>query len=157
MCGTLTVETSGKSPEKMTEIDKYSKRYASQGLSLAFAMFLIALFIIRIYDMWTLLVPSVVSVLFSVIFDAADSTLWRKVAKKDASYLPTFYTGVSGFRLLAALAVMLIYYIAAGREAMPVFFAVFMAFYLVLLIHHTIFFMRVSNNSSNTFKVNKIQ
>lgn len=140
----------------MTEIDKYSKRYARQGLSLAFAMFLVVLLVIRIYDMWTLLVPAVVSVLFSVIFDTADSMLWRKVAKKDASYLPIFYTGVSGFRMLAALAVMLIYYIAAGRGAMPAFFAVFMAFYLVLLIHHTIFFMRVSNNLSDTIKVNKI-
>ena len=49
--------------------------------------------------------------------------------------------------MLLALAVMFVYYLVNGRDAMLVFFLVFMAFYLVSLIHHSVFFARVSNRS----------
>jgi hypothetical protein len=49
--------------------------------------------------------------------------------------------------MLMALAVMFVYYLVNGRDAMLVFFLVFMAFYLVSLIHHSVFFARVSNRS----------
>ena len=48
---------------------------------------------------------------------------------------------------MLALAVMFVYYLVNGRDAMLVFFLVFMAFYLVSLIHHSVFFARVSNRS----------
>jgi len=141
----------------MNEIDRHSKRYVKQGLFIAVGIFLICLLLMRLIDNTGLLIPAVISVSFSLIFDVVDALLWRKVAMKDASYLPTFYTGVSGFRMLAALVVMFIYYLVAGRAAMLEFFLVFISFYLVLLVHHTIFFMRVSNDSCETLKADKTQ
>lgn len=140
----------------MSDIDVQSKQYAKQGLFIAVAMFLLSLVIIQVSNRSSILIPSVVSVLFSIIFDLTDSVVWRKIAKKDASYLPIFYTGVSGFRMLAALITMFVYYLIVGRAAMLEFFLVFMAYYVAVLIHHTIFFMRVSNHSCNTLKVDKI-
>ena len=69
----------------------------------------------------------------------------RRVAKKSPENLPTFYTAVSGFRLLMALGVMLVYYLINGGDTMLVFFLVFMVFYFASLIHHSVFFARVSN------------
>lgn len=140
----------------MNDIDVQSKQYAKQGLFIAVAMFLLSLVIIQVSNRSSILIPAIISVLFSIIFDITDSILWRKIAKKDASYLPIFYTGVSGFRMLAALITMFVYYLIVGRAAMLEFFLVFMAFYVAVLIHHTAFFMRVSNNSCNTLKVDKI-
>lgn len=131
----------------MADIDKLSGSYAKQGLFLTVGMFLIALVIMQVCHLPEILAPLVVSVVFSVVIDIADSIIWRKVAKKAASSLPMFYTSVSGFRMLLALATMFVYYLFAGRDAMLLFFLVFMAFYLVLLVHHTVFFARVSNRS----------
>ena len=49
--------------------------------------------------------------------------------------------------MLLALAVMLVYYLVCGSDTMLTFFLVFMAFYLVALAHHSIFFARVTNRS----------
>jgi len=132
---------------KMGDIDKLSKKYAKQGLFLSVGMFLIALIIMQVCNLPEIFTPLVISVVFSIVIDVADSIIWRKIAKRDASYLPTFYTAVSGFRMLLALITLFAYYLIVGRENMLVFFVVFMAFYLVLLLHHTSFFMRVSNRS----------
>lgn len=131
----------------MTDYNKLSRNYAKQGLYLTACMFFAALIVMRVCNLQEILVPLVVSVVFSVVVDAADAIIWRKVANKDATMLPTFYTSVSGFRMLLALATMFVYYLVAGRSAMLVFFLVFMAFYVVLLVHHTVFFMRVSKRS----------
>ena len=42
---------------------------------------------------------------------------------------------------------MFVYYLIAGREAMLPFFLVFMVFYVLLLIHQSVFFAKVSNRS----------
>lgn len=131
----------------MADINKLSRSYAKQGLYLTAGMFFAALIVMQVCGLPQILVPLIVSVAFSIMVDTTDAIIWRKVAKKDATMLPTFYTSVSGFRMLLALAVMFVYYLAAGRGAMLVFFLVFMAFYVVLLVHHTAFFMRVSKHS----------
>jgi hypothetical protein len=49
--------------------------------------------------------------------------------------------------MLLALATMFVYYLVVGRGAMLVFVLVFMAFYILSLAHHSVFFARVSNRS----------
>jgi hypothetical protein len=70
--------------------------------------------------------------------------VWRYIAKNSPDNLPTFFTAVSGFRLLLALAVMFVYYLL-NKETMLSFFIVFMVFYVASLAHHSFFFARVSN------------
>ena len=131
----------------VNDIDKLSKRYARQELLLTAALFLITLLVMRVWYLDELLVPVIVSAAFTLVVSTALAVIWRKVATKSPDSLPTFFTAASAFRMLLALAVMFIYYLVNGRDAMLVFFLVFMAFYLVSLIHHSVFFARVSNRS----------
>ena len=131
----------------VNDIDKLSKRYARQELLLTAALFLITLLVMRVWYLDELLVPVIVSAAFTLVVSTALAVIWREVATKSPASLPTFFTAASAFRMLLALAVMFVYYLVNGRDAMLVFFLVFMAFYLVSLIHHSVFFARVSNRS----------
>lgn len=90
--------------------------------------------------------PLVVSVVFALVIDMADSVVWSKVSTKGDDALSTFFTAVSGFRMLLALATLLGCYIAVGRDAMLGYCVVFLIFYLALVLHHSIFFTRMSNS-----------
>lgn len=124
-----------------------SRRYLRQNVWLTAAMFLAGLTVMSVFGLDAMLTPLVTGAVFSVVTDAADAVIWRKVAERNPEGLTTFYTAVSGFRMLLALAVMTVYYIVAGSGGMTVFFAVFMAFYVMLLVHHSVFFAKVSNRS----------
>ena len=92
----------------------------------------------------------VVCTLFSLVVEVADIMAWRKVAMKSPDSMPTFYTAVSGFRMLLALATMLAYYLAAGKAHMMAFVVLFLIYYVVLLAHHAIFFSRTARRSGQT-------
>jgi hypothetical protein len=127
-------------------IDKLSKNYMRQGLYLTVALSLLTLLVMRVWFL-DLLTAVLVSAAFTLVVCGAIGLIWRYVAKHSPDSLPTFFTAVSGFRLLLALAVMFVYYLAGGQNSMLRFFLVFMVFYFASLAHHTIFFARVSNRS----------
>ena len=129
------------------DIDKLSMSYLRQELYLAVGLFLLTLFVMRVWFIDGLLIPAIVSVVFTLVVSGVIGLVWRRVAKRSPESLPTFFTAVSGFRLLLALAAMFVYYLVFGRSAMLLFFVVFMVFYFVSLAHHSIFFARVSNRS----------
>ena len=126
-------------------IDKLSKNYMRQGLYLTVALSLLTLLVMRVWFL-DLITAVLVSAAFTLVVCGAIGLIWRYVAKHSPDSLPTFFTAVSGFRLLLALAVMFVYY-AIDKDSMLRFFLVFMAFYVVALAHHSIFFARVSNRS----------
>ena len=128
-------------------IDKLCKRYLRQELLLTVALFLIGLMIMRVWYLDEMLWPLVVSTAFCLVVSNVIGLLWRRIAKNSPDNLPTFFTATSGFRMLLALAVMFVYYLVVGRDAMLTFVLVFMAFYFASLIHHSAFFARVSNRS----------
>ena len=127
------------------DFDKLSKRYARQSILLTTALALLGLLVANVYQPSGIIIPLVVSSLFVLITELASAFLWRWVAVKHSDMLPSFFTGVSGFRFLLALAVMFVWYLATNRQSIITFFVVFLIFYLVSLIHHSIFFSRVSN------------
>ena len=128
-------------------IDKLCMSYLRQELCLAVGLFLITLFVMQVWFIDGLLIPAIVSVFFTLVVSGIVGLVWRRVAKRSPESLPTFFTAVSGFRMLLALAVMFVYYLVCGRSAMLLFFVVFIVFYFVSLAHHSIFFARVSNHS----------
>ncbi|MBQ6651953.1 MAG: hypothetical protein IJM81_00955 [Prevotella sp.] len=132
---------------KAEEIGKISRRYARQELLLTVAVFLIVLSVARVCYMDNLIVPAIVSAVFSLVLSATEAWMWGRVAKRSPESLTTFYSAASGFRLLFALATMFVYYLVVGRDAMLVFFIVFMIFYVILLLHTSVFFARVSSRS----------
>jgi len=93
---------------------------------------------------YDLLAAQIVSTLFILVFEITTVLVWRWVAQKHRNMLPSFFTATSGFRFLGALLVMTVWYLAAGKENIMVFLIVFFVFYFVSLIHHSIFFSRMS-------------
>lgn len=131
----------------MSDIERIGKRFMKQEISLVVATCLVALLVMRVWYIDTMLAPIIVSVVYSLIVGVVVGLLWMRVAKRNAESLPTFYTALSGGRLLLALAAMFVYYLVCGRDAMLVFFLVFMAFYLVTLVHQSVFFAKVSSRA----------
>ena len=129
------------------DINKLSISYLRQELYLSIGLFLIALLVMRVWFLDDLLTPTIIATVFTLVVSAIIGMVWRRVAKRSPESLPTFFTAVSGFRMLLALAVMFIYYLVFGRSAMLLFIVVFLVFYFVSLAHHSIFFARVSNRS----------
>ena len=129
------------------DIDRLGKQYIKQELMLGVGLFLIGLLVMRVWFLDQLLAPIIVSTIFTLVVSTACGMIWRHIAKKSPENLPTFYTAASGFRMLLALATMFVYYLVVGRGAMLVFVLVFMAFYILSLAHHSVFFARVSNRS----------
>lgn len=127
------------------DFDKLSKRYARQSIQLTTGLALLGLLVANVYQASGIIIPLVVSSLFVLVTEVASAFLWRWVAVKHSDMLPSFFTGVSGFRFLLALVVMFVWYLATNRQAIITFFVVFLIFYFVSLIHHSIFFSRVSN------------
>lgn len=127
-------------------VDKLSKNYMRQGLYLTVALSLLTLLVMRVWFL-DLLMAVLISATFALVVCWTIGLVWRQVAKRSPESLPTFFTAVSGCRLLLALAVMFVYYLTDTSDSMIRFFLVFMAFYIFSLVHHSIFFARVSNRS----------
>ncbi len=126
------------------DIQKLSIAYIRQGLMVTVALALVVFLIMQVKYL-NLLTPVIVSVVFSLVMCVSVALIWRRVAQSAADSLPTFFTAVSGFRLLLALAVMFVYYLVDTQNSMLSFFMVFIAFYFAMLAHHTIFFARINN------------
>lgn len=125
-------------------IKRLSFNYMRYGLMVTVALALIALLVMQVWYL-DLLTPVIVSVVFSLVTCAAIALIWQRVAQSSPDSLPTFFTAVSGFRLLLALAVLFVYYLIDNQDSMLRFFLVFIAFYFAMLIHHSVFFARINN------------
>ena len=89
--------------------------------------------------------PLAVGVAFTLVVESADILIWRKVAQKGSiDALATFLSAVSGFRMLLALLTLVGCYIAVGGDAFVKFLVVFAVFYLWIIVHHSVFFSRIS-------------
>ncbi len=92
-----------------------------------------------------LVAPLIVGVAFALLVESADILVWRKVAQKGSvDALATFLSAVSSFRMLLALLTLIGCYIAAGRSAIMLYLLVFAVFYFWIIVHHSIFFSRIS-------------
>lgn len=100
-----------------------------------------------VMTLWSLDLMSaiLVSGCFMLVVDIASALIFRWVADRHYDMLPSFFTGVSGFRFLAALVLLAVWYVTSDRTTMLMFILVFFIYYMVSLIHQSIFFSRVSN------------
>ena len=129
----------------MADIDKLCGRYIVWSMVYIFIL-TIGSFIFEKLGLFSgLMYPVAVSAGFAIVVESADALVWRKVARKSPDSLTTFYTAVSGFRMLLALATMLVCYIIVGRDAIMPYILVLLVFYFGMLAHHSIFFSRLTN------------
>jgi hypothetical protein len=124
----------------MADIDKLSWYYRKQSILLIAGLTLIAFIGMKVWFQNDSLTPLIVSIVFSLIVENIDIMIWARIAKRSPKNLPTFFMGVSGFRMLLGIGVMFVYYLVADRNTMFLFFLIFAVFYVVLLVHHTTFF-----------------
>ena len=130
----------------MADINKLTWYYRKESILLITGLMLIAFIVMNVWLLDRILTPLIVSVIFSVLVENIDILIWKRVAMRSPESLPTFFMGVSGFRMLLGVIVMFIYYLVAEQETMLSFFLVFVIFYVTLLIHHTLFFVRINKN-----------
>ena len=137
----------------MDYINRLCRRYLLWSVGLVAVVSAVVYAVSTLGGYQGLLIPAVVSVVFSLVVNVSDILVWRRLAGKAPDYLTTFYTAVSGFRMLLALALMFVYYITVSdKSGMVAFVTVFLAYYFVMLGVLAIFFSFVSNNSD---KLNK--
>lgn len=128
------------------DINKQCKKYILQTVFIFAVMNSIVIIVQKMWGL-DLLAEMIVSSSFLLVTGVVIALIWRWVASNHKESLPTFFTSVSGFRLLLALGVMFAWYLADKNDTMLQFFMVFMAYYVVSLVHHSFFFARLSNRS----------
>ena len=127
------------------DINQQTKKYIVQCIILVFVLNLLGHLAMRFWA-FDIVVPMAVSMIFVLVVEIASVLIWRWVALKHRDMLPSFFTGVSGFRFLLALAVMfVVWYVVEDTKTMKTFFIVFLIYYMTSMIHHSIFFSRMSN------------
>lgn len=133
---------------KINNVRKLGNMYVAQSLGLVCLLTVIGIAVGVAVPLLSLYAPLSVSTVFFFVIGIAEGLIWKRVAKNSPDSLPTFYTAVSGFRMLLALFTLFICYLVVGRDAMLEYCIVFMIYYFVLLIHHSVFFSHVSNSHS---------
>lgn len=124
-------------------IEKRYWKYLRQGVSLCAALFFLLLLVASQYP--SLVLPLAVSAAYALVVEVADAIAWRKVAAGSPDSMPTFFMAVSGLRFMVALVVMFVYFLLAGKTGkadMGTFILIFALFYVAVLLHHTLFFVR---------------
>lgn len=125
-----------------------AKSYIIQGISVACVVTLLVMLIGEEvlglgYDV--LGAPVMVSASFIVVTTIIIALLWKWIATNHQDFLVTFFTSVSGFRMLLALAVITTCYFVVGRDGITPYIVVFMLYYFAGLAQHSIFFSRINN------------
>lgn len=131
------------------DIDHIGWQYRKQGFTIVAFLFLMGLLAANVGHLAWLVTPLVVCAVYALVLEMADGLIWARVAKRSAEDLSQFFMAVSGFRMLSALAVMFVYYLVAGRAAMLSFCGVFAVFYVAIMVHHTVFFRKHSDISTD--------
>lgn len=126
------------------DINNESRRYIIQSVMLFCLLTILGGLAMSLWSL-DLLRALVVSGCFILAIDLTSGLIFRWVATRHADMLSSFFTGVSGFRFLGALVVMAIWYATSERSSMMLFIVVFLIYYMASLIHHSIFFSRISN------------
>jgi hypothetical protein len=132
---------------KQKEIAKYSRCFMTHSVVAVVLLSLSVLSLSWLAHIDGLILPLVVSAVFALVIEMADVFIWRKVAQQGSvDALASFLSAVSGFRMLLALITMAVCYVAVGRDAIVNYLMVFVAFYLWLIIHHSVFFSHISKS-----------
>lgn len=125
------------------DVERLCRQYIRQSVFLIIGLSLLGLLVMQLSMLDGLLHPILYSVVFAFIIEVADALIWRRVALRAPDSLPTFLLGVSVCRMLAALAFIFIYYMTSDADNILLFLLVFMAYYFMLMAHHTIFFRKI--------------
>ena len=120
-------------------VGKQKRRFICQSF-ITLALLAIGVYGAELWLGYAVALPLLVSSVVFLIIETADILVWSRVAIKSPDSLPTFFLGVSGFRMLLCVLVFFVYYFVVERQAMLLFLCVFALFYAAMLVHHATFF-----------------
>lgn len=85
-----------------------------------------------------------ISTIFNIVTAFAFITVWKKVALSSEKNIPLLFLSASGIRLVLAALTVLVYCFAMRDDSLSikVFAVVFLAFYLIMLVFDTWFFVK---------------
>lgn len=137
---------------RLQTIRQASIRYKQISLWLTAAVAFAVLFACRLSaqcdDMIAQVVnPLVVSAIFSLVASTAYGEAWKAVAKSSPANLAKFYLAALVLKLMAGTLVFLIYVLVCDRQNILGFTAIFVLFYVVLLVFDCIYFARVEKKN----------
>ncbi len=124
---------------------KVAVTYMVQSLALIVVLTaLVFLCIVNWGDLSLMAVPTVVTAGFQLLACLAYGIAWRAVACRSSASLPVFYLAASGIRMLAGIATVVVYlFLASDTSSVRFFVFLFLAYYLVLLVYDTLYFVKV--------------
>jgi len=126
------------------DINRLSKKYILQGILMILVLTIIATLLMHDDTKGgNVLVPIGICILYSLCIEVSEALIWKRVAMKAPDSQSTFFMGVSGFRMLAAIAILFFYYLLSDHGMMLEFLVLFIVFYFALLIHHSLFFTKL--------------
>ena len=125
---------------RQKEVKAIGLSFIKRGIAYVVLLFAASMAIASASGNEWIIVPAIVSALYTLAIVVAEGLLWGRVASRSVDALTTFYSAVSGFRMLLTIVVMFGYYLAFGRDGMLGFLSVLAPFYVVMLVHHSIFF-----------------
>lgn len=129
----------------MAGLKSVSRKYLKQTLELVFGLFLLELLAYQLFNAELRLTPILVSMCFALVVEIGDACMWQRIEDKADNTRATFFMAVSGFRFLLALLLLFIYYLVSDHAGMVAFLLSFAPYYLVILMHHSIFFSHLRN------------
>lgn len=119
-----------------------TKRYMLYGVTILLVVWVATAVAGSLMPETSLLAANTISFVFQLLLVAAFGTAWEKVVKTSPKSLPVLYMSATGLRLLLAAAVLLVYMFAnRGSESLLAFSAVFVLYYIIILIYDTVFFV----------------
>lgn len=118
-----------------------TRRYEKLSLWIIATITLVGLIAMNVFGLFSLLIPFIISALYSIVITFAYSKAWKAVAKTSPNSLTKFYLAASAFRMFFSAFVILVFcIISRQRDAILEFVTVFIIFYIILLIFDCVFF-----------------
>lgn len=127
-------------------IDKTCLHYLRQMFCIVITLIVSISFTSLLLHVSAIVAPLIVGSLFAIITEVADILIWHKVNRTNKDMLTTFFMAMSGCRFLLVLAILLVCYIAVGRDAMLNYCVVVLLFYFAIMTHHSLFFTHILNS-----------
>lgn len=141
-------------------IDGIGHRYYKLSLWVIVGLSLLALLLVGSSPYWgnDVLNAILISAAFSFLTSIAYQAAWKGIAKNSPSTLTRFYLAAPALRMMAAVLVILVYYVVnrhalqgdgspAIRRMMLVFTSIFLTYYISMLVLDCVYFAQVEKRN----------
>ncbi len=126
--------------------------YLRQSICLIAGLSLLFLLYTNIWgDKELMTVPICVSAVFQLVACIIYAFVWKWVRSTSPDSFPTLYMAASGFRMFAAIVVVMVFCFAdASRSSILTFVVIFLIYYFVVLIYDTWYFVKIEKKNKQT-------